>query len=285
MGSFQSLMKSYINYNFISASIVLYQNKEQDLIKLFNCFLNSSINVKIFVIDNSPTNRLRKCINEYKDIDYFLNPSNPGFGASHNFAIKMAIEMGFKYHFIVNPDIFFECHAIEAMVLEMKNNNQIGMLMPKILNYDESIQYLPKLLPSPLSLLLRKIKFPGKKYKNYIEKYELRDFSDKTILNAPVLSGCFNVLNLNAIKHVGMYDDKYFMYFEDWDLSRRIHKYYKTQYFPIVSVFHAYDSGANKSLKLFVIFIKSAFYYFSKWGWFFDKDRKKINLAALNQFK
>ena len=83
---------------------------------------------------------------------------------------------------------------------------------------------------------------------------------------------------------VGIFDDKFFMYFEDWDLSRRMHLHYKTLYYPIVSVYHGYDSGANKNLKLFKIFIKSAIHYFNKWGWFFDSQRNKVNKAVLDQF-
>jgi GT2 family glycosyltransferase len=81
-----------------------------------------------------------------------------------------------------------------------------------------------------------------------------------------------------------MYDERYFMYFEDWDLSRRVHKNFETLYFPLVNVYHGYESGANKKFNLFIIFIKSAFKYFNKWGWFFDKDRNKVNLLTLDQF-
>jgi GT2 family glycosyltransferase len=75
------------------------------------------------------------------------------------------------------------------------------------------------------------------------------------------------------------------MYFEDWDLSRRMHKKYNTIYFPKVSIYHGYESGANKSISLFITFIKSAIRYFNKWGWFVDRERVAINKAALSQFK
>jgi GT2 family glycosyltransferase len=65
-----------------------------------------------------------------------------------------------------------------------------------------------------------------------------------------------------------MYDDAFFMYFEDWDLSRRMHKQYKTIYFPKVSVVHTYESELIKVKKLFMIFISSAVTYFNKWGYF-----------------
>ena len=159
------------------------------------------------------------------------------------------------------------------------------MMMPQILNLDGSIQSLPKLLPSPFSILLRKIKKPASLYQKFIDEYELRNVPKNKIYDAPILSGCFTLLNLEAIKKVGFYNDAYFMYFEDWDLSRRIHQHYKTIYFPVVSVFHGYDSGANKSIRLFKVFINSAITYFNRWGWFFDPERNEINKRALSQFK
>ena len=84
---------------------------------------------------------------------------------------------------------------------------------------------------------------------------------------------------------VGVYDDCFFMYFEDWDISRRMNRRYKTVYFPKASIFHDYESGANHNRRLLKIFIKSAIYYFNKWGWFFDKERKRINDLTLSQFK
>jgi hypothetical protein len=105
------------------------------------------------------------------------------------------------------------------------------------------------------------------------------------IYNAPVLSGCFTLFNTEALQKIGFYDDSFFMYFEDWDLSRRIHQKYKTIYYPKVSITHEYESGANKNKKLFIIFIKSAIKFFNKWGWILDRERNKINNSALNQFK
>lgn len=92
------------------------------------------------------------------------------------------------------------------------------------------------------------------------------------------------MLRIDAIKEIGMYDEKFFMYFEDFDLSRRMHQTYKTVYFPDVAVFHGYEGGANKSFKLFKIFIKFMITYFNKWGWFFDNERKKMNTDNLKQF-
>ncbi|KQB41548.1 glycosyltransferase [Flavobacterium aquidurense] len=268
----------------ISSSIVLYNSDEKILEDAIASFLNMNLNVKLYLIDNSPTDILKTLKKDSRTI-YIHNPSNPGFGASHNIAIQKSVNEGIKYHFIINPDIYFDQDVVLPMISYMVKDSSIGMMMPQILNLDGTIQNLPKLLPSPFSILWRKLKKPARSYEKFINQYELRQVPKDMIYHAPVLSGCFTLLNLEAIKKVGMYDDKFFMYFEDWDLSRRMHQHYKTIYFPLVSVYHGYDSGANKSSKLFRIFINSAITYFNKWGWFFDTERKKINKEALAQFK
>jgi len=273
-----------MNYK-ITSSIVIYNNDEKILKSAIKSVLNvSSVNI-LFLIDNSEKNIFFQLKKIDSRIIYIHNPSNPGYGSGHNIAIKKAITFGSKYHFIVNPDIYFNNNIIDPMIQYMKLNSNIGMMMPKILNKDNSVQFLPKLLPNPLSIILRKIKYPSFLHKKFINWYELRFVDQEKIYYAPIISGCFTLLNANAIKKIGMYDDSFFMYFEDWDLSRRINQKFKTVYYPKVSVYHEYNSEANKNKKLFKIFLRSAFNYFNKWGWFFDKNRSFINKKTLDQFK
>ena len=267
-----------------TCSIVLYKNAPDMLSDAIFSFLNKDLNMLLYLIDNSPTDELKLLVTHNR-ISYIHNPSNPGFGAAHNIAIQKAIEFGSKYHFVINPDIYFNEDVVTPMVEYMKNDSTIGMMMPQILNLDGTIQNLPKLLPSPFSILWKKLRKPKKAFEKFINEYELRQVKPNIIYNAPILSGCFTLLNLEAIKKIGFYDDAFFMYFEDWDLSRRMHQHYKTIYFPLVSVFHGYKSGANKSHVLFKIFVSSAITYFNKWGWFFDADRNNINRETLSQFK
>jgi GT2 family glycosyltransferase len=83
---------------------------------------------------------------------------------------------------------------------------------------------------------------------------------------------------------VGFFDERFFMYFEDFDISRRMHKEFKTIFFPAVSIYHGYESGANKSLKLFKVFIVSLFLYFNKHGWLKDDFRVRANYLASNEY-
>jgi GT2 family glycosyltransferase len=266
----------------ITASIVTYKHRFDKLEALVCSIANNDHISKLFIIDNSPFNNLQKEIGKNIKIEIVYMGSNKGFGAAHNIAIQKVMGLGSKYHFIVNPDISLSDDVVMHMVNYMAANPKIGMMMPKVLYPDGRVQYLPKLLPSPLSIIKRKLKRPSSSYNKFISAYELRDYTEQ-ITNVPILSGCFTLLNLNAVKEVGAYDNRFFMYFEDFDLSRRMFDKYETIYYPLVSVYHGYESGAQKNLKLFVIFVLSALKYFNKWGWFFDFERNRINKEELEK--
>ena len=100
--------------------------------------------------------------------------------------------------------------------------------------------------------------------------------------------GCFLFMRMSALEKVGLFDESIFMYTEDIDITRRIHKYYRTIYYPDVTIVHAHRAASYKSKKMLKIHIRSAIRYFNKWGWFFDQERKVWNkevLTDLNFFK
>lgn len=262
----------------ISLSVVLYNNTENQLNQLFKsieCVNNK--NIKIYIIDNSPISIQSRLPQIEIELDYNFFPENLGYGSGHNFGITKALKENYRYHVVLNPDIYFKVDVITPMITWMSHNDNIGLMMPQVLNPDSSIQFLPKLLPSPIDLLLRKINLN-------LTNYELKNIEQSIIYNTPILSGCFTLINLELVKQIGFYDDKYFLYFEDWDFSRRVHLKYKTIYFPKVSIFHAYQSNANKNLNHFLYFVRSAIRYFNKWGWFFDTQRSIINNNTKKQF-
>jgi hypothetical protein len=96
-------------------------------------------------------------------------------------------------------------------------------------------------------------------------------------MEVPNLSGCFMLMRCDALKYAGMFDDRFFMYLEDTDLSRRINQQFQTVYYPEVSIIHHYEKGSYKSNKLLLYHISSAFKYFAKYGWFFDTVRTTVN--------
>lgn len=270
----------------LTASIVLYKTKESDLKRVIDSFFNTNnVDLHLFLVDNSPTDELRKIHKEFytdKPISYIFNNENLGYGAAHNIAIRKAMKIDSTYHIILNPDIYFEENTIEKLIEYMESNPNVGNTMPKIIYPDGKLQYLCKLLPSPTDLIFRRF-IPSKKWKKKInEKYELHNFSYDRVMNIPNLSGCFMFLRVDILKKVGLFDENIFMYLEDIDLNRRIHQKYQTSFYPSAIVVHEHQKESYKNKKLLKAHIKSAMYYFNKYGWFFDKERKKMNRKVLD---
>jgi GT2 family glycosyltransferase len=264
----------------INVSIVLFKN-DKNLVKktIYSC-INSTLINKLYLIDNSPTDALSCLANLDSKIIYIFNNANLGYGKAHNIALRKSIEESIPYHLVLNPDVYFEKGVLEELYNFMEANKDVGLVMPKVLYPDGDIQYLCKLLPTPFDLFGRRFLNFGP-FKKFVEKrneiYELRFTGYDKIMEVPYLSGCFMFIRTEVLKKVGLFDERFFMYLEDTDLSRRIHRVAKTIYYPYVHVSHEYGKGSYKSLKLLYYHIKSAIKYFNKYGWFFDKERKEIN--------
>lgn len=277
--------KDKIKMTQINASIVLYHNNKEQLIKAISSFLNTSLDVKLYLVDNSSNDDLKELCEIDERIEYIFNNANLGYGAAHNIAIRKSIADEVSYHLVLNPDIYFKSGVIEKLFEYMENHFDVGHLMPKVLYPDGEIQYLCKLLPTPVDLIFRRF-IPFKRWKEKRnEKYELRWTGYDKLMNIPYLSGCFMLLRTSVLKEIGLFDERYFMYLEDVDLSRRIHRTYKTVFYPFVSVYHGYNKGSYKSMKLLKCHVNSAIKYFCKWGWFFDKERKYFNQQIIKELK
>ena len=266
----------------ITASIVLYENEEEVVKKAVNSFLNTDLNVKLYLVDNSSTDKLKilKDIDKNR-IEYLFNNANLGFGKAHNIAIKKVIDKS-KYHLVLNPDVWFEKGNLEKMYNYMEQHPEIGQLMPKILNPDGSIQYLCKRLPTPFDLFVRRF-LPQKLkplFKKRFEWYEFRDVGYDKTMEVPALSGCFMFTRTDVLKEIGGFDERFFMYLEDYDLCRRIGENYKTVYYPEAEIYHGYAKHSYNNNNLLKIHIKSTIQYFNKWGWFFDKERRRKNKSC-----
>ena len=267
----------------LSASIVLYNTKIDELKRVIDSYFTYPGEKQLFLVDNSPSDSLKEIVKIYpnNNIYYIFNNENMGYGKAHNIAIKKSIEQNLPYHIILNPDIIIEKNTLEKLTNYMEQHPEVGNIMPKIIYPDGELQYLCKLLPSPIDLIFRRF-IPIKKWKDAInERYELHSFGYDKIKNIPNLSGCFMFLRTEALKKVGLFDENIFMYLEDIDLNRRIHSKYKTIYYPDAIVIHEHQKESYKNRKLLKAHIQSAIYYFNKYGWLFDKERTAINKNVL----
>lgn len=267
---------------YITASIVTYQNNREMLLQAINSFLDTPLPVHLYIIDNSPTDDLKDLVLDNK-VTYIFNNANVGFGAGHNIAMQQTLSLA-PYHLVLNPDVFFGEDTLVNLYNMMESAPAVGLAMPKVLYPDNSIQFLCKLLPTPKDLFLRRfMKWNKDALAKSNEIFELRFTNYSEIMNVPYLSGCFMFLRTSVLEDIGVFDERIFMYSEDLDLSRRIHQKYKTLFFPEAVVYHHFAKGSHKSLKLLWYAVKGNCIYFNKWGWFFDKNRDKINQDVLSK--
>ena len=268
----------------ITASIVTYKTNRNELEIVLKNATESPIK-KIFIIDNSPNDKLKEFATFSSKVEYIYGQGNIGYGAGHNIAIRKAIANDTKYHIIINPDIQFGHGTIEILTDYMDVHPEVGQIMPRIIYPDGELQYLCKLLPTPMDLFGRRF-LP---FKNYIHKrnlkYEMHASGYDKLMEVPFLSGCFMFLRVQALKEVGLFSDRYWMYCEDIDLCRRISEKYKTIYFPFVTLIHAHRKESFKNKKLLWQHIKSACAYFNHYGWIFDSFRNRRNKQALAQYQ
>ena len=258
----------------IASSIVLYKNDPGILEKTIGSFFNTELNVKLYLIDNSPDDKLKVLVNDPR-IEYIFNNTNAGFGKAHNIVMKQTIHIA-KYHLVLNPDVYFMKGTLDSLFEYMEENEGVGLVMPKVLSFENELQYLCKRLPGPTELILRRF-LPKSWSKRRMDRYEMRDKDYNSTFSAPSLSGCFMFVRSAALRKVGLFDERYFMYLEDIDLSRRIFEFFDNVYFPKLTIYHGHAKESYKSFRLLKIHVVSAIKYFGKWGWFFDVKKKDIN--------
>lgn len=266
----------------ISGSIVLYKSKNVD--KAISSFLDSDLNIRLYLIDNSPTKQLEVQLREYiKDerVVYIYNHKNIGFGAAHNIAIQQCLNTS-KYHLVLNPDITFKSGVLEALLDYLEKHTDVGLVQPKIVYPNGNLQYACRLLPTPADLIIRRF-FPANLWRSRRQRFEMRSTEYNKEIEVPYLCGCFMFLRTEALKKAGLFDERFFMYPEDIDLTRRINKSYRTVFYPTVTVVHAHARGSYKNLLLLYIHVANMIKYFNKWGWIFDKERRVINKRVLSQ--
>ena len=267
----------------VSASLVLYHNRQSDIDKVINSVLASKID-NLFIVDHS-TNDDFKILTKQSDRIHYVHTNNDGYGKGHNTGFEAAQAHGvYMYHIVLNPDIYFNAEAIDGLIDFMDTHNDVGLVMPKVFYPNGDFQYLCKMLPTPSDILLRQFAPKSIRDKND-EIYAMKTADYEMEMEVPSMSGCFMFFRTASFMKIGGFDPRFFMHFEDIDITRRIGEIARTVYFPGVSIVHAHEAAHKKSRKMMMIGLHSAIKYFNKWGWFFDDKRRIRNQKALKYLK
>jgi GT2 family glycosyltransferase len=193
---------------------------------------------------------------------------NVGYGQGHNLAISRASS---AYHLVLNPDIDMESAALVRAFDFFDAHPEVGLITPCIGDDEGRLQYLCRRYPALLDLFARGFMPRGirKMFEMRLARYEMRELINESdvVWDPPIVSGCFMLFRTDVLKRLAGFDSRYFLYFEDYDLSLRAHELTRVVYAPAVRVLHHGGGAARKGWAHIRMFATSAFKFYNRFGW------------------
>ena len=248
----------------LSVIIVNYNTKEL----LQNCLRSIFENTEgpiceVIVVDNNSTDGSLQMIQKmFPQVLLLHNKENLGFSRANNLGYSHSKG---KYLLFLNSDTLILDGAIEKMLSYLQSHPQVGLVGPKILNTQHQATR------SYMRFLDIKTLFLGSKYfKSFfdVEKYRMHfssyDFS--SIQHVPWVSGACLMVKRNIFQKAGLFDESYFLYFEDMDLCLQIQNLgYRIVYLPTAGIVHLFGgSSSGRSEQLNQVHKNSMLIYFKK---------------------
>ncbi|PCJ27759.1 MAG: glycosyl transferase [SAR86 cluster bacterium] len=286
----------------LSIGIVCFNSNELELCKLIASILDSVEYLKethklsvlpIYLIDNSPEENLSlKIFEGYQqrahelDVELRLlhGHGNIGYGRAHNLPLE---NLESDYHLILNPDLKIERECLMSGITYLNDNSEVIACSPYAKYENGNKQYLCKRYPSVMTFLVRGF-LPGplkKLFAKRLSDFEMRKLSETAASkNIPIISGCFMLCRTAALKQLNGFDENYFLYFEDFDLSLRLRKLGKIAYVPAMRITHAGGYAAKKGIAHLGMFAKSGIRFFSSHGWRLFRQEKQ-GASDLSEFQ
>lgn len=193
---------------------------------------------------------------------------NVGYGRGHNLAIARAAG---RYHLVLNPDIDLAPDALVRALEFFEAHPESGLLTPWIGDENGQQQYLCRRYPSLMDLFVRGF-LPvrvRRLFARRLARYEMRDLINERdiVWDPPIVSGCFMLFRTTVLRQLDGFDARYFLYFEDYDLSVRAHDVSRVVYNPSVRVLHHGGGAARKGSAHIRMFGVSACRFFNRFGW------------------
>lgn len=255
----------------ISIIIVNYKSEEKALscVESIKASDMAGLSYEIIVVDNASGDEGAETIKEkFSDVILIKSEKNLGMGGGNNSGIKKAKG---DYALILNPDIFVNRGAIKKLYDYIKKDKSIGLLAPKLLNPDGSLQYSCFRDFNFFTPVLRRT-FLGKIFTSSVDKFLMKDFGHDEIKEVDwVMGSCF-IIKKELMDELGGFDERFFMYFEDTDLCRRVHQTgCKVVYNPEAVVIHDHARASADNPWYFFMFNKMSRAHIASWIKYFWK--------------
>lgn len=201
------------------------------------------------------------------EVQYLPQSSNRGFGCGHNTVLP---SLASEFHLVLNPDVELQDDTLLKGLASLRQSGDIALLSPRVSGGSGEQEFLCKRYPGVLVLLLRGFApgFVRRLFQRQLASYEMRDVcSGKTSAEVDIASGCFMLMRTAALREAGGFNEDFFLYFEDFDLSLRLARQGRLVFDPAVRIVHHGGYAANKGRLHLKYFIRSGILFFNRHGW------------------
>lgn len=267
----------------VAISIVVHRSPTGQIDAALESILRSESAVRVDIIDNSPDEALRAHIEKAAEVDSrvrYRHVENRGYGAGHNISIRESIADGLDYHLVMNADVRWDGDVVGRMATMMEDNPEVGLSMPRVRYPDGALQYACRMLPTPYDVFAKRF-IPDRFISKRMRRYLLSQADHTQSFAVPYLLGSFLFFRVDALRECGLFDERFFMYPEDIDISRRMHAARGNLFYAGAEIIHDHAAASRKSMKMLRIHIVNMIRYFNKWGWLFDRQRREMNARLL----
>lgn len=252
-------------------SIVIVSWNVKGLLKkcLESIFQNQgNLELEIVVVDNASQDGTIEMVKKnFPLVNLIANTNNLGFATANNQGIAKSHS---DFILILNPDTLVIKNALEKMLDFLQQNYQIGIAGGKHLNPDWTLQPSVRRFPSfwPIFFILTKI---AKIFPNIPSVYDYlaKDFNYRLAQPIDQVAGSFLMLRKKTLEEIGLFDENFFIWFEEVDLCKRAKTAgWQIWYIPNAEVIHYGGQSFNQKLtwEKQKLFFQSAWYYFKKHG-------------------
>jgi GT2 family glycosyltransferase len=204
---------------------------------------------EIIVVDNDSRDEIRDMMStQFPSVKFILSDRNLGMGGGNNIGIRAA---NGNYILILNPDIYIKGDVIKKMYDYLATHRSVGLIAPRLLNPDGSLQETCYRWYKPITPLLRRSSFgQWPAAKKHLDQFLMKDFDHETIGEVNWIQGSCFMVPRTVFDQVGLFDESFFMYFEDTDLCRRIWDHnYKVVYDGTDTAIHLHAKMSGGGLK------------------------------------
>lgn len=253
----------------LSISIVTYNN-EQTIGATLRSLLDhlpKNLAVWIYLVDNDSTDQTVSIAKTFVPRIVLLQSSqgNIGFGAAHNLVLRY---LESTVHIIMNPDITINDDQTLSILHDYLHDHlDVGMIVPRIFNEQGELQYLCRRHLTVFDLIIRFL--PWHLFRAKEDFHQMKDHDYSKSFTVEFASGCLMAIRTELLKSLQGFDQRFFLYAEDADLTRRVNQISQTLYIPEAVVIHKWERSSYKSLRMTLIHLMSLVRYFQKWGWSF----------------